>query len=327
MTLYRKKQLISSLSEGEVIEDIFVVKIKKGLSEYKKGYRFVLLLTDKTGRTLEYVYWGGRDEQQVKSIFDSIKSDSVIRVQGKISSYAGKLQLASNDSDLIQVLKDDEYEKEDFVPVTTKNIDIMYETALKAVEKVENTEIKTLLKKIYGNEEFKKAMKYHPGAISIHHNWVGGLLEHTLEVLEFCSLASKQFPDLDNDLLTAGALLHDIGKLEELKITSRIKGTTKGQLIGHLVIGTLYVSEVINTIQGFDESLKNKIIHMMLSHHGKLEYSSPKEPMFPEALAVYYADEISAKLSEMISFIESSKEETEDEFMFNRRHERNIYLR
>lgn len=324
---FRKKQPISSLSEGDVIDDVFVVKIKKGVSEYAKGYRFNLLLSDNSGKTIEYVYWGGHDEGKVRALYDSIKSDSVVRVRAKVSSYGGKLQLATNEPGVIEVLDEWQYHSEDFVKPAKKDVNEMYAQLLQTVETVENPHIKTLLERIFTDPPIREKMKIHPGAISIHHNWIGGLLEHTLEVLDFCELAARKFPQLDRDLLVAGALLHDIGKLEELEVTSRIKGTNAGQLVGHVMLGALYVAGKIDEMEEFDEELKNKILHILVSHHGKRDYGSPKEPMFPEALAVYYADEMSSKLAEMIEFVEDSKGDTEDDFMYYRRHQKNIFLK
>lgn len=327
MEKFRKKQQISALEVGESIDDVFVVKIKRGMSEYVKGFRFNLILSDNSGKTLEYVYWGPKDEKAVKEIYESIKSDGVVRIQGKVSSYNDKLQLATNAPFRIEVLNEKQYEKEDFVKPSKKNIEEMYDELINSIDSVENEKIKTLLNNIFQDPIILEKFKEHPGAIEIHHNWIGGLLEHTLDVLKYSQLTLQQFPTLNKDLLIAGSLLHDIGKLEELEITSRIKGTNLGQLTGHLVLGLIYVSKKIDEIEDFDKEIKDKILHILTSHHGKNEFGSPKEPMFPEALAIYYADELSSKISEMTEFIESAKEETEDDFMYNRRKNGNIFLK
>ncbi len=327
MEKYAKKQQISSLKEGDAVDDVFVVKIKKGMSQYVKGYSFQLLLSDNSGKTIEYKYWGGPDEDKVKALYDSIKHDSVVHLQGKVSSYSGKLQLTTNAPFTIEVLNEEQYNKEDFVKAAKKDINKMYDELKQTIGNIENVKIKELLENVFNDPEIESKFKKHPGAIEIHHNWVGGLLQHTNEVVDICKLTSKLFPQLDKDLIIAGAILHDIGKLEELEVTSRIKGTNIGQLTGHIVLGTIYISNKIDEIKGFDKELKNKILHIMVSHHGKNGYGSPKEPMFPEAIAVYYADELSSKLDEMVEFIEDSKESTEDDFMYNRRHSRNILLR
>ncbi len=327
MEKIRKKEQISALVVGERIDDVFVVKIKKGMSEYVKGFRFNLLLSDNSGKTLEYVYWGTQDEKSVKEIYDSIKSDSVVRIEAKVSSYNDKLQLATNAPFKIEVLSEEQYEKEDFVKPSKKDTQKMYEELIRSIDLVENEKIKSLLNTVFNDSTIKNKFKEHPGAIEIHHNWIGGLLEHTLEVLKYSQLTLQQFPTLNKDLLIAGSLLHDIGKLDELEITSRIKGTNLGQLTGHLVLGIIYVAKKIDEIEDFDKEIKYKILHMLTSHHGKNEFGSPKEPMFPEALAIYYADELSSKMSEMTEFIESAKEDTEDDFMYSRRKNMNIFLK
>ncbi|MGV8171449.1 MAG: 3'-5' exoribonuclease YhaM family protein [Candidatus Woesearchaeota archaeon] len=327
MVVYVKKQPIADLKDGDIVNDIFVVKIKKGISAYAKGYRFNLLLSDNTGKTVDYVYWGSSDELKVNSLYNTITPDAVVNIQGKVSTYNGKLQLATNEPMTIIVLKDDEYSKGDFVKPQKKDIDVLYMRLNEVISSISNLEIKKLLENIFNDPEVEQKFKIHPGAIEIHHNWIGGLLQHTLEVLDYCEVSMKHHPSLDRDLLIAGALLHDIGKLEELEVTSRIKGTDKGQLAGHLILGVVYVTKKIEEIPGFNEIMKNKIIHMLVSHHGKIEYGSPKEPMFPEATILYYADEISSKTTEMVEFMETSKDETEDNFMYSRRNGRNIYLK
>ena len=297
------------------------------MSEYVNGFRFNLLLSDNSGKTLEYVYWGPKDEKSVKTIYESIKSDSVVRIQGKVSSYNDKLQLATNAPFKIEVLSEEQYEKEDFVKPSKKDIEKMYAELVNSIDLVDNKNIKMLLTNIFNDPTISEKFKKHPGAIEIHHNWIGGLLEHTLEVLKYSQLTLRQFPTLNKDLLIVGSLLHDIGKLDELEVTSRIKGTNKGQLTGHLILGIISVAQRIDEIADFDKVIKDKILHILTSHHGKNEYGSPKEPMFPEALAIYYADELSSKMSEMTEFIEFAKEETEDEFMYNKRKGGNIFLK
>jgi len=280
-------------------------------------------LSDSTGKTIEYVYWGGRNESKVKALYDSIKADSVLRVQGKVSSYNEKLQLATNEPFELEVLEEGQYNKEDFIKPSTKDIGKMQAHLMETIEKIGNPSIKKLLKSVF--DELGSRFSKHPAAIEVHHNCIGGLLEHTLEVLGFCEEALKHF-SLDKDLLIAGALLHDIGKIDELEITSRIKGSEAGQLVGHLVLGTIFVSNKMDKL-GFDKGLKNKLLHLMVSHHGRFEYGSPKEPMFPEAVALYYADEMSSKLSEMTTFVDDAKQDTEDNFMYSKRNGRNVFLR
>jgi len=326
MEKFTKKHAIASLKEGDRIDDIFVVKIKKGLIQYAKGFAFELILSDSSGKSLEYKYWGSQDKDKVKALYDSIKPDCIVHVQGVVSSYKGKLQLTTNEPDKIEVLEKGQYAESDFIKPAKKNVDEMYVELLNAIDSVENKKLKAMLNSIFGTDEIEKKLKVHAGAIEMHHNWIGGLLQHMLEVLEFCKKAHELFPQLDRDLLMAGALLHDLGKLEEIEMTSRIKSTTKGQLLGHIILTAIFVSKKCDEA-GLDEMTKNKLLHIIASHHGKYEQGSPKEPAFPEALAIYYADEMSAKLADLIEFIENSKNDTNDEFMFHDRIKRNILLR
>lgn len=320
-----KKKLIDEYNEGDEVKDIFVVKFKKGLSDYAKGYSFHLVLTDSSGKSMDYKYWGGNDEAKVKAIYDAIKDDSVIYVEGKIGSYNNKLQIGSNEGiHLINVVGKDLYNKEDFIKKTAKNIDELYLKIEEYIEKVQDAKLKLLLKSIFS--ETKEAFKIHPAAISIHHNWIGGLLEHVLEILRYCEISAELFPNLNMDLLITGALVHDIGKLEEMEMTTRIRGTNKGMFVGHVVLGSIFVSKKMDEL-GIDEETKNKVLHMIVSHHGKIEQGALKEPMFPEALALYYADEASSKLAEMLNFIKDNKDETEDDFMYHYKKDLNIFLR
>lgn len=325
MEKFKKGFLINDLKEGNKIKDIFVVKFKKGVASYSKGYSITLALTDSSGKTLEYKYWGGTDENKVKEIYDLIKPDSVVLLNGTVSVYNGKLQLiADSNFGTITPLTSEQYDSSEFIMGAKKDVDLMYSILLSKISSISNNSLKKLLEVIFNEvgEKFKK----HPGAIQIHHNWVGGLLEHTLEVVEHCETSIKLHPELDRDLLITGAILHDIGKLEDLEVTSRIKSSQRGQLVGHLVLGITYLCDKFKDAD-LDDLTKDKLIHLLVSHHGKLDYGTPKEPMIPEALALYYADELSSKVAEMIGFINDSKDSTEDDFMYNIRKGTNIFLK
>jgi len=323
--MFTKKQSINLLKDGDSVDDIFVVKIKKSIMPYKGGMKFgfMLVLSDSSGASLEYKYWGGEDEEKVKEVHNTINEDSVIAIKGVVSTFNGKLQVCADDMSYLKVLDSSEYDA-DFVPVAKRDLDEM-ELELKTVmASIVNEQLRRLLALIF-DETLMKKFKTHPGAIQIHHNWIGGLMQHTLEIISLCETCIKLNPSLDRDLLLTGAILHDIGKLEELEVTSRIKGSRKGQLVGHLTLGVVLVSQKLDEV-GVDELLKEKLLHLITSHHGKLEYGSPKTPMMPEAFALYYADELSSKLSEIVQFVEEKKVSTEDNFMYHNRNG-NILLR
>jgi len=325
MKKFQKIKKISEFKEGEFVDDIFIVKFKKGINKYANGFYFELILADNSGN-ITYKYWGSNDEAKINALYDSIKPDSIVHVQGKVSLYKDKLQLVTNEPFVFEVLNEGQYDKSDFINPPRKDIDLMFKKIIEAINSVKNEKIKKLLYSIFTDREIENRFKTHPGAIEIHHNWIGGLLEHTIEVLEYCEKSFEIFPKLNRDILIAGALLHDLGKLEEIEITSRIKGTNLGQMVGHLTLGAVLVSKKCDELH-VEEDIKNKLLHIIVSHHGKLEFGSPKEPMFPEALIIYYADELSSKVSEMLEFIKNAKESTEDDFMFNKRNGKNILLK
>jgi len=318
--MIRKKFLIDELKEGAAVDDVFVVKIKRSVEAYAKGFLFSLIISDKSGKSLDYRYWGSSDYAAVKALYDTIEQDSIVRIQGKVGAYNGKLQLTTNAPMTIVPVPEGEFDVSDFVPRTKKNIDEMYKKVQTAIDSVSNPKIKQLLFHVFA--DMGELFKQGPAAIEIHHNWIGGLLEHTVQVLEVVLVSAEQF-NLNKDLVIAGALLHDIGKLKELKITTRIRADDLAQLNGHLVIGATYVDNECQKI-GMDEETRAKIVHLIVAHHGHLEYGSPKEPMFPEALAVYLADELSCKLAEMQGFIAST--DTTDKFAYSKRNNRNIFL-
>ncbi|MFH0863349.1 MAG: HD domain-containing protein [Candidatus Altiarchaeota archaeon] len=367
--LLRKRQPIDSLKDGNMVDDVFAVKLKKGVQPYAKGHTFHLLLTDSSGRSIDYKYWGGPDAAKVKALYDSIPSDGVVHVLGKVTTYQDKPQISTNEPDTVRSLAEGEYDSSDFIPVARRDVEAMWAELEGLIGGVKDPATRELLETVFNDPRIREKFKNHPGAIEIHHNWVGGLMQHTLEVAEYSLLSRKLFPDLDMDILVAGSLLHDIGKLEEIEVKARIKGTKKGQLKGHISLGYAFVSKVIDRLCS-DEAVSSsqfpvltenrkpktengkpktengkpktengkpetedprqekydKILHIVLSHHGSLEYGSPKPPMTPEAFAVYYADEMSSKLAEITDYVKWARENTDDDFMYHKRHQRNILL-
>ena len=323
--MFKKKKDIRDLKAGDFVDDVFVVKIKREMRKYTNGYRFALILSDASGESVEYVYWGETNREAVKKIYDKIHEDSVVHIQGGAGTYRNKLQISANAGDTVEVIGEGDYDPHDFIEASARPVDEMIDELRLMVDSVKDTHLSQLLKQALLKPSMIPQLKVHPSAIGIHHARLGGFLEHNLEVAKIAELYAKLF-NLSRDLVIAGALLHDIGKLDEMQVTTRIKGTRQGQLLGHTAQGAIKISKLMDELD-FPELLRDKVLHIIVSHHGHLEYGAAREPMFPEALAVFLADLSSSRLDEMKSFIDSVGSRTEDDFVFYKRNAANWFTK
>lgn len=279
---------IENLRESDRICDIYMCKSKQSLvTKNGKPYES-LILQDKTG-TLDAKIWDpnsfGIEEFDV---FDYIE------VTGEITSYQGALQ---GNIKRVRKVQEGEYDPKDYLPVSSKDIEGMYKELLGFVAQVKNPYLHTLLESFFvKDEKVIKSFKFCSAAKSVHHGFVGGLLEHTLSVAKHCDYFAKAYPMLNRDLTVTAAIFHDIGKLEELSTFPENDYTDAGQLLGHIMIGAEMVGERMRTIPGFPKGLGNELKHCILAHHGELEYGSPKKPALAEALALSFADNMDAKM-------------------------------
>jgi 3'-5' exoribonuclease len=281
---------IETLREGERINEIYLCKYKQAaLTKAGKPYDNVIL-QDKTG-TIDAKIWDpgsvGIDE------FDTL---DYVAITGDITCFQGNLQLSIKRA---RKVGEDEYDPADYLPTSDKDADAMYAELMMYIESVRNPYLSQLLHKFFDNAEFAKRFKFHSAAKSVHHGFVGGLLEHTLSVTRNCDFFSRNYPFLNRDLLISAAIFHDIGKLIELSTFPANDYTDAGQLLGHIMIGTEWIGEGIRSIDGFPQTLANELKHCILAHHGELEYGSPKKPALAEALALSFADNLDAKLETM----------------------------
>jgi len=286
---------------------------------------FTLGLADKSGE-IELTFFGDENLQKVTELYEQLKEDNIIFVEGIANSYKGKLKIVVNDLNSIRPAKEGEYQLSDFIYVSNQDIEELFSYIMKKKDEVKNEKIKELLNYFLKDEQFVKKFKKCPAAMYKHHACVGGLLEHTWGVLKICETMKKLHPSLDNDLLIAGAILHDIGKLEEFRVTTNIKISEKGMLLSHVYIGAEMVSEAIKAIGDFPVVLKNKLIHIILSHHGELEFGALKKPEFPEAVAVALADRIDSQITQYILLKKNGLETTEDFRIYSKDHGE-IYLK
>jgi 3'-5' exoribonuclease len=280
-------KFIETLREGERINEIYLCKSKQAaLTKSGKPYDNVLL-QDKTG-TLDAKIWDpgsvGIDE------FDAL---DYVAVTGDVTSFQGNLQLSIK---RVRKVGEGEYEPENYLPVSDKDIDEMYQEMMGYIASVKNPYLSRLLHMFFDDAAFAKAFKFHSAAKSVHHGFVGGLLEHTVSVTRNCNYFAQNYPFLNRDLLLTAAMFHDIGKLKELSTFPANDYTDAGQLLGHIMIGAEWIGEKIREIDGFPEVLANELKHCILAHHGELEYGSPKKPALVEALALSFADNLDAKM-------------------------------
>ena len=278
---------ISTLREGERINEIFLCKSKQtAMTKSGKPYDNVIL-QDKTG-TLDAKIW------DVGSVgIEEFDAMDYIAITGDITSFQGNLQCSIKRA---RKVNEGEYDPADYLPVSDKDVEVMYKELMGFIGSVKNQYLSQLLHSFFDNKEFERRFKFHSAAKSVHHGFVGGLLEHTLGVTKNCDYFAKMYPVLNRDLLLTAAIFHDIGKLKELSTFPEKDYTDAGQLRGHIMIGAEWVGDAIKSIDGFPVVLANELKHCILAHHGELEFGSPKKPALVEALALSFADNIDAKM-------------------------------
>ena len=294
---------IETLHEGETIRNTYLCKGKRS-AETRNGKPYDnLILQDKTG-TLDGKIWDpnslGIDD------FDAL---DYIDVVGDVTSFAGAMQLNIK---RVRKASEDEYDPADYLPVSENSTDDMYSQLRAFIDSVENTYLSALLKKLFVEDEaFVKAFEGHSAAKTVHHGFIGGLMEHTLGVTRLCDYMSKAYPVINRDLLITASLLHDIGKTKELSAFPLNDYTDEGQLLGHIYMGAQMINDLARQIPEFPEVLKNELIHCILSHHGELEYGSPKKPALVEAVALNLADNTDARMETITEIFAANKSKKE----------------
>lgn len=283
---------IDTFREGMHIADVYLCKNKQ-IAMTKNGKEYGnLVLQDKTG-TIDAKIW----DLGSPGVGDFETMDYV-HVEADITLFQNSNQMNIR---RIRRAQEGEYVEADYLPVSKKNIKEMYEELLGCIGTVKNPYLQKLLSIYFvDSPAFAKAFQFHSAAKSVHHGFVGGLLEHTLSVAKMCDYYSSCYPQLNRDLLLTAAIFHDIGKTKELSRFPENDYTDDGQLLGHIIIGTEMVGKGIRAIPGFPEVLAVELKHCILAHHGELEYGSPKKPALLEALALNFADNTDAKMETMI---------------------------
>ena len=301
---------IESLREGDKLSDIYFCKHKaSAVTKNGKPYDNVIL-QDKTGQ-IDAKIW----EPNSMGI-DDFEAMDYVDVVGDVTCYNGALQVSIK---RVRKVSEEEYDMKDYLPATDKDIDEMYAELMMLISSVKNEYLNKLLNSFFADDkDFAKRFKKHSAAKSVHHSFIGGLLEHTLSVTRLCDYYSKTYKALNRDLLLTAAMFHDMGKIYELSAFPTNDYTDEGQLLGHIVMGVELIGAQIRKIDGFPTGLANQLKHCILAHHGEYEYGSPKKPAIIEALALNLADNTDAKLQTMTELLNSSAQTEGNWLGFNR---------
>lgn len=306
---------IETLQEGERIGEVYLCRQKQSLlTKAGKPYEN-LTLQDKTG-SLNAKIWDVNSSGIGE--FDAL---DYIYVVGDVTSFQGALQLNIR---RLKKMDASAMDPEDYLPTSKHDIEMMYAELLKFVNSLENPHLKALAESFFRDPEFAKRFKFHSAAKSVHHGYVGGLLEHTLSVTQICAFYCRQYPILNRDLLLTAAMCHDIGKLEELSAFPANDYTDEGQLLGHIMIGAEMIAHKIRGIEGFPPRLAAELKHCILAHHGELEFGSPKKPALAEALALSFADNTDAKMETIKEALEKTPQDSLQWLGFNKLLDSNI---
>jgi 3'-5' exoribonuclease len=285
-----KEIFVADLQANQTVTTTFLVKFKE-LRAKKSGELYLsLILGDRTGE-LEAKMW-----ENIHDVDSSIGRDDFVKVKGMVQVFRNRPQLTIHK---LRRCKEEEVDCADYFPKSTKDVEAMFEELLNLVDGIQNLHLRELLMSILVDENFVAKFKQAPAAKALHHAWLGGLLEHTLSLCRLCRVVASHYSDIDVDLLMSGAVLHDIGKVDELCYRRSFAYTNEGQLLGHMILALDFVNEKISQIEEFPRELKTVVQHLIISHHGEYEFGSPKLPMFPEALVLHCLDNLDSKLEAM----------------------------
>ena len=281
--------------ENKVITSTFVV-VAKQIKPKKTGEPYLALtLGDRSGQ-IEAKMW-----DNVEEVLEAFEQDDFLKVKGLLNKYKQRFQLTIHK---LRKLGESEIEFADYLPKTTKDIDQLWQTLTTFVSAFQNPHLKSLVQSFMADPEIAAAYRNAPAAKTLHHAYIGGLLDHVVSLFRSCDLVCKNYPQINRDLLLTGAFLHDIGKIYELTYNRSFSYTTKGQLLGHMIIELEMLQAKLALQPDFPEELKTLVEHLIISHHGQYDFGSPKLPMFPEALMLHYLDDLDSKMEAMRAHFE-----------------------
>ena len=295
-------------NENKVITSSFVVASKQ-IKNKKSGEPYLdLLLVDRSGQIAAKMW------DNVAEALNSFEQDDFLKVKGLINRYNNRWQLTLHK---VRRMTEAEVDPADYLPKTSKDVEEQWRTLGGFVASFKNPHLKALLEAFLGDADIAAAYKTAPAAKSLHHAYIGGLLDHVVSLFTLCDLVCRNYPQIDRDLLLTGAFLHDIGKIHELGYNRSFTYTTRGQLLGHMIIELEMLQAKIAQVPGFPLEFKPLIEHMIISHHGQYEFGSPKLPMFPEALMLHYLDDLDSKMESMRAHLQRESGHDEDWTSYN----------
>jgi 3'-5' exoribonuclease len=281
--------------ENKVITSSFVV-VSKQVKPKKTGERYLALtLGDRTGQ-IEAKMW-----DNVEDFIGAFEQEDFLKIKGLINKYKNRFQLTIHK---LRRMQEGEIDFADYLPKTKKDVGELWKTLAEFVATFKNPHLKSLLELLMADPEIAERYRTAPAAKSLHHACIGGLLDHVVSLFRSCDLVCRNYPEINRDLLLAGAFLHDIGKIHELTYNRSFSYTLRGQLLGHMIIELEMLQAKINQLPSFPAELKTLLEHLIISHHGQYEFGSPKLPMFPEALMLHYLDDLDSKMEAMRAHFE-----------------------
>jgi 3'-5' exoribonuclease len=293
-----KSHYVSDLRDGQAVTSLFMVGVKEIRTSQRSGKSWLeLALRDRTG-SIPAKMW-----DNFEALAKTFEADDVVQIRGRVKLYNGQKEMTLEQ--IVPAAVRD-YDLSDFLAHTRHDIEKLYADLGAAVAAVKNPWIKRLLESVVNDPAIVPKLKRAPAAMNMHHAFVGGLLEHTVSLIGLGRSVAAHYPELDADVLLAGIVLHDIGKIDELSYERATNYTTAGRLLGHITIGTLLVREKIRAVPGFPEPLAILIEHLILSHHGTYEFGSPSLPQTREAIALHFLDDMDSKMAAMRATLEGA---------------------
>ncbi len=291
-----KSHYVAGLADGQMVTSHFLVREKEIRTSARTGKSWLELnLADRSG-SIPAKMW-----DNFEALAKTFERDDVVQIRGRVKLYNGQKELT-----LEQIIPANErdYDLGDFLPRTKHDIEQLYARLRAAVGGVKNPWLQQLLASVVDDPAIAPRLKSAPAAMTMHHAYLGGLLEHVVSLIGLSTALAAHYPELDADLLLAGVVLHDIGKIEELRYARGIDYSDEGRLLGHITLGVMLVREKCKSIAGFPERLAVLVEHLILSHHGSHEFGSPSLPQFPEAVVLHFIDELDSKMASMRATLE-----------------------